>query len=408
MHHDHLPQSVETTLSDGPAVAAKVLVFDDDESVGRLVVRVATLAGVPATAVARAEAFRQALRESTPQIVVLDLQLGETDGIEQVRYLAEQGFRGAVILMSGFDARVLDTAGALGRSLGLAVAGTLQKPVRVPALESLLQRVLADQRQPSLDHLLAGIRGNELVLEFQPIVTRRPRALRKLEALVRWEHPVLGRLVPADFLPLAESAPAAIDALTDWVFQAAIGSWRHLVDQGLRVPITVNVSNRNLHDLALPDRLEARLREADMPPEMLCLEITESAAFDDAARTMDVLSRLRLKGMELALDDFGTGYASLKLLRQMPFCAIKIDQSFVADMIASRDSSVIVKCIIDLATNMEMESVAEGVETEEVAERLEQMRVGALQGHLVAQPMPLDAVPAWLVAWRAAEESQAA
>lgn len=389
-------------------MTVQVLVFDDDLAVGRLVVRVATLAGITATAVVSAEAFRQGLREFAPQAVVLDLQLGETDGIEQVRYLAEQGFRGTLVLMSGFDARVLDTAGALARSLGLSVAGTLQKPVRVPVLEALLCRLLENSRQPSLDHLLAAIQCGELVLEFQPIVTRHPRTLRKLEALVRWDHPGMGRLAPANFLALAESAPAVIDALTDWVFQAAIDAWQRLVALGVRVPITVNVSSRNLHDLGLPDRLDGRLRRAGMPPEMLCLEITESAAFDDAASTMDVLSRLRLKGMQLALDDFGTGYASLKLLRQMPFSAIKIDRSFVADMIASRDSSVIVKCIIDLATNMEMESVAEGVETDEVAQRLEEMKVGALQGHLLGQPMPLEAIPEWLATWRSPGETQAA
>lgn len=382
----------------------QVLVFDDDASVGRLVVRVAALAGVTATPVTDADAFRQALREYAPTVVILDLQLGNTDGIEQLRYLAEQKFGGELILMSGFDARVLDTAGALARNLGLAVAGTLQKPIRIPELELLLQRLDATPRQPTLDHLMEAIRSDQLSLDFQPIVTRRPRTLRKLEALVRWDHPTMGRLEPGDFMAMAEAAPAAIDALTDWVFQAAVDAWQRLASLELRVLIAVNVSSRNLHDLGLPDRLENRLRKAGMPPDMLCLEITESAAFSDAARSMDVLSRLRLKGIRLALDDFGTGYASLKLLRQMPFSAIKIDRSFIADLLESRDSSVIVKCIIDLATNMEMESIAEGVETEPVAERLEQMKVGALQGHLLGRPMPIDAVPTWLAEWTAAED----
>jgi EAL domain-containing protein (putative c-di-GMP-specific phosphodiesterase class I) len=116
---------------------------------------------------------------------------------------------------------------------------------------------------------------------------------------------------------------------------------------------------------------------------------------------MDVLGRLRLKGVQLAIDDFGTGYASFKLLRQLPFCAIKIDQSFVSDMTASRDSRVIVKSIIDLAANMEMQSIAEGVETEAAAGLLEQLHVSALQGFLVAPPMVIEAIPGWLAMWTA-------
>jgi len=379
----------------------RLLAFDDDAAVGRLVTRVAALAGMEAAAVTQVEAFRQALRDEPPQVVALDLQLGNTDGVEQVRFLAEQRFRGSLLLMSGFDARVLDTAGALARNLGLAVEGVLQKPIHVPDLERLLLRLQTASRQPSREGLLTAIRRDELVLEFQPIVTRRPRSLQKLEALVRWNHPGMGRLLPVDFLAMAEAAPAVIDALTEWVFQAAVAAWQRLGGLGIRVPIAVNVSSRNLHDLSLPDRLERRLQDAGMPPGMLCLEITESAAFGDAVRTMDVLSRLRLKGMQLAIDDFGTGYASLKLLRQLPFCAIKIDQSFVADITTSRDSRMIVKCIIDLAANMEMDSIAEGVETEASAALLEQLNVGALQGFLVAPAMAIEAIPMWLARWTA-------
>ena len=375
----------------------RVLVFDDDPAIGRLVCRVACMAGLDAVCVSDAPSFHQQLEEQPPQLVLLDLQLGNTDGIEQLRFLAEQNYRGSLILMSGFDPRVLDTAGSLARSLNLSLEGVLEKPIRLAELEALLQQLRS--RQPSIEGLIAAIAQDELTLEFQPVVTRSPRTLRKLEALVRWNHPELGRLPPAAFLAMAETVPAAIDALTEWVFQHAIRSWRWLAACGIQIPIAVNVSSRNLHDLSLPDRLEARLRDAAMPPGMLCLEITESAAFSDTKTTMDVLTRLRLKGMELALDDFGTGYASLKLLRQMPFSAIKIDQSFVSDMLTSRDSGVIVKCITDLAANLEMESIAEGVETEPAAAKLEQMGVTALQGYLIAAAMPAEALPGWWEQW---------
>jgi len=377
----------------------RVLAFDDDPAVGRLVVRVATMSGMEAMAVTDAEAFGHGLQTDPPHLVVLDLQLGETDGVEQLRVLAKRHYTGALVLMSGFDARVLGTARALGESLGLKVVGALKKPLRVAELEQVLEIVQAAGRSLSAGRLLQAIANHELALEFQPVVSRNPKVLKKLEALVRWEHPIVGRIPPGEFLPVAESDTATIDALTEWVVGAAVDAYQVLAALGITVPLAVNVSARNLHDLTLPDRLERRLRAGGMPARHLCLELTESAAFKNATSTMDILSRVRLKGMQLSIDDFGTGYSSLKMLRQMPFSEIKIDQSFVADATTSRDSRAIVKSIIDLAANMDMACVAEGVETEETAALLEQLGVHDLQGYLIARPMPVAAIPAWLASW---------
>ncbi len=380
-------------------MTTRVLVFDDDAAVGRLAVRVATMAGMTALAVTDPVSFAQRLRTQPPQVVLLDLQLGETDGVEQLRLLAERQYGGMLVLMSGFDARVLGTARALGQSLGLKVEAVLQKPLRVAELEAVLRRVNAAGQSPSAERLLTAIANDELVLDFQPVVSRKPRLLKKLEALVRWEHPTSGRIPPADFLPMVESNTGVIDALTDWVVGAAVEAHQVLAELGVSVPIAVNMSTQNLHDLTVPDRLEQRLRAGGMPARHLCLEITESAAFKDASLTMDILSRVRLKGMQLSIDDFGTGYSSLKVLRQMPFTEIKIDRSFVGDATTSRDSRAIVKSIMDLAANMEMGCVAEGVETEETADLLETLGSCDMQGYLIARPMPVEAVPAWLATW---------
>jgi EAL domain-containing protein (putative c-di-GMP-specific phosphodiesterase class I) len=377
----------------------RVLVFDDDAAIGRLVVRIATTLGMEAIAVTDADAFEQHLRSDPPHLVVLDLQLGGTDGVEQLRRLAARHYTGALVLMSGFDARVLATARAVGQSLGLKVESVLEKPLRVADVEQVLERLRSAAQPLSAERLREAIANDELSLDFQPVVTRNPRALKKLEALVRWNHPVAGRVPPDAFLPVAEGDRVTIDALTDWVMSAAVKAHQVLAKSGVSVPLAVNISTQNLHDLTLPDRLERCLRAGGMPARHLCLEITESAAFEDVGCTMDILSRLRLKGMALSIDDFGTGFSSLKMLRQMPFSEIKIDRSFVTDVTTSRDSRAIVKSIIDLAGNMDMGCVAEGVETEETAELLEQLGVSNLQGYLIAKPMPIEAVPAWLASW---------
>ena len=386
----------------------RMLVFDDDAAVGRLVIRVATLAGLEATAVTEPAAFQQSLADAPPQVILLDLQLGVTDGVEQLRFLAEQHYGGAIVVMSGFDARVLAATATVAKNLELNIAATLAKPIRVAELEEVIERLKSVRQPISGDDLLAAIRDNDLSLEFQPIVGWRPRVLNKLEALVRWDHPEFGLISPADFLPLAETNRATIDALTDWVIGAAVEAWGVLRELDVNVPITVNVSTLNLHDITLPDRLARRLAAAGMPAEQLCLEITETAASRDTARMMDILTRARLKGFQLAIDDFGTGYSSLKALRQLPFSVIKIDRSFVSDMTTSADSRAIVKSIIGLAANMNMSTIAEGVETEETAELLDHMDVDALQGYLIARSMPVEAIASWRAIWVAGGEAAGA
>ena len=386
----------------------RLLVFDDDAAVGRLISRIAEMAGLEANAVTDAEGFRCGLRAAPPQVVVLDLQLGGTDGVEQLRHLADQRYRGSLILMSGCDSRVLATPRALAESLALTVEAVLAKPIRVAELEEVLRRLQHGVQPPTAERLLEAIRGGEMRLDFQPVVTRRPRTLKQLEALIRWDHPTQGLLLPGTFLQTAEANPAVIDAMTEWVVVATSHSYMFLAEHGVRVPIAVNISQQNLYDLTLPDRIEHRLRRAGMPAEHLCCELTESAAFQDAARSMDVLTRLRLKGMQLAIDDFGTGYSSFKLLRQMPFSAIKVDRLFVADVTTSPDSRAIVKSIIDLARNMEMECIIEGVETEETAALLESFNAGALQGYLIARPMPVEGIGPWLAEWMGSAQPSAA
>lgn len=379
----------------------QLLVFDDDAAIGRLVTRVASSAGLKAAAVTDAAAFRQSLVDAPPQVIVLDLQLGSTDGVEQLHFLAEQRFTGTLIVMSGFDIRVLAATATVAKNLGLNVAATLNKPIGVDELEQVLERLQSAQQPISAESVLAAIRNDELNLEFQPIVARRPKTLKKLEALVRWDHPALGRIPPGDFLPVAEARRQVIDALTDWVVSVTVDAYSVLRELGIRVPISVNVSPQNLHDITLPDRLARQLSAGGMPTSHLCLEITETVASQDIARIMDILTRLRLMGVQLAIDDFGTGFSSMKALQQLPYSEIKIDRSFVADMATSDDSRAIVKSIIDLAANMKMASVAEGVETEGTARLMEQLNVDAMQGYLFAPAMPVEAVPAWLAIWLA-------
>ncbi len=216
------------------------------------------------------------------------------------------------------------------------------------------------------------------------------------EALVRWNHPEQGRISPDKFIPLAEDNDELIDKLTMWVIREAGRLHRILTDTGLTVPIAVNISGKNLRDIQFPDRIQDVLDRLGLTAAALSLELTETAAFDDPLRTLDILSRVRIKGFALAIDDFGTGYSSLKLLRQLPFSTIKVDRSFVADMTRAHDSYSIVKSVIDLAHNMGLSTVAEGVESAEAAAALVELGVDAMQGYFFSRPLSVDQLCAWL------------
>jgi EAL domain-containing protein (putative c-di-GMP-specific phosphodiesterase class I) len=377
----------------------RLLVFDDDAAIGRLISRIATMAGFEAAAVTTALEFDACLQAPTPDVVALDLQLGCTDGVEQLRKLADRQYTGTLILISGYDERVLATTASLARDLGLRVEASLNKPIRVAELELVLQQLKKANSPITPERVLQALRNNEMRIELQPIASRNPNRLRKFEALIRWDHPAKGLIGPGNFIPIAEADIGVIDALTNWLGQTVIEAYTVLAASHVRVPISMNISTLNLHDITLPDRLEKLLREAGMPPHDLCLELTESAVFSDVTLSMDILTRARLKGMQLAIDDFGTGYSSFKLLRQMPFSAIKIDRSFIADLERSRDSQAITKSIVDLAKNMNMECIAEGVETETAAAMLEAIYFATMQGYHIAHPMPLEVVSSWLQGW---------
>jgi EAL domain-containing protein (putative c-di-GMP-specific phosphodiesterase class I) len=374
----------------------RALVLDDNLAIGRLVRAVAAPLGFAAELTSSGPEFRSRYRAELPDVILLDLQIGDSDGIEELRFLSGEGYRNPLILMSGFDDRVLATTEQLARSLGLMPVAALSKPMRSEQLARVLVQVRETGKLLSRADVLEAVQQGQLVLEYQPIVAGDRTQLRWLEALVRWDHPQYGRLPPDRFIPVAERSVEVIDALTDWVVATAADHYARLRRAGVVAPMAVNISGRNLHDVSFPDRVHDRLHAAGVPAGHFCIELTESAAAMNPAQTMDILSRLRLKGVQLALDDFGTGYSSLKQLRQLPFSALKIDRSFIADVTTSRDSRAIVKSTIDLARNMELESIAEGVETEAAAGCLAALHVDAIQGYLIARPLPADQVAEWL------------
>jgi len=245
----------------------------------------------------------------------------------------------------------------------------------------------SEDRLGLLAELRRAIEHDELVLHYQPTVSLRSGELTGVEALVRWQHPARGLLGPDEFVPLAERTGAVAD-LTRWVVDRALAQHRAWRDAGLEVPVAVNLAAANIVDVTLPGAIAALLERHGVAGDRLACEISEHTVMADPVRAADVLEGLRALGVRLSLDDFGTGHSSLAYLKRLPLDEVKIDRSFVAGMTEDENDAVIVRSTIDLARNLGLRVVAEGVETAEIMHALADLRCDTAQGYFISRPLP--------------------
>lgn len=242
-------------------------------------------------------------------------------------------------------------------------------------------------RMSLLADLTKAVGTDQLSLEFQPKVDITTGRITMVEALLRWDHPSRGRVPPSWFMPQAEQTDL-ISGLTDQVLRIAVTQIRSWRDDGIEMSVAVNVSARNLHDLRFPDRVRAVLAEFDVDGSCIEIEVTENSVTEDPLRSAKVLGRLRELGLSIAVDDFGTGYSSLSTLRDLTIDRVKIDRSFVTDLATQQGDLMIARSVIELAHNLQMNTVAEGVETHEVLEILRELGCDEIQGYLAGRPRP--------------------
>ena len=249
-----------------------------------------------------------------------------------------------------------------------------------------------------LGELRQALEHGELRLFLQPKLALASGAVVGAEALVRWQHPTRGLVPPVQFIPFAEQT-GFVRRLTMWVFEAAAQAWRALHADGTVLVLSVNLSTRDLMDQDLPAKLEALLLRHRVPAEAFCLEITESAIMDDPQRALGTLNRLSAMGFKLSIDDFGTGYSSLAYLKKLPVDELKIDKSFVMSMERDLDDAKIVRSTIDLAHNLGLTVVAEGVENAKAWDLLRDLRCDQAQGYHMGKPMPAAEFLPWSARW---------
>jgi diguanylate cyclase (GGDEF)-like protein/PAS domain S-box-containing protein len=256
-----------------------------------------------------------------------------------------------------------------------------------------------DQHSPSRLGLTAELRHaiehGQLLLHYQPKLELRGSTVIGVEALVRWQHPQQGLVPPDQFIPLAEQS-GLIRPLTEWVLTTATRQYDEWRSAGLDLPVAVNLSMRNLHDPQLSHTIAGLLSSLDVSPAALNLEITESSLMADPERAMAVLSGLRELGLSIAIDDFGTGYSSLAYLKRLPVAELKIDRSFVRDMATDASDLAIVRSTVELAHNLGLRVVAEGVEDSASQKLLTLLGCDQAQGYYISRPLPAAELTDWL------------
>jgi EAL domain-containing protein (putative c-di-GMP-specific phosphodiesterase class I)/FixJ family two-component response regulator len=366
----------------------KILVIDDEKEVGRFICDVTEGMALSCVATTDQATFFEQLTPSTT-LILLDLVMPDTDGVEILRKLANQHCKVGIVLMSGIGRRVIESAEKFATSLGLNIVGSLHKPFRIGDLEEVVNRQIATLVHPAArpkpqlilsdDELIEAIEQNHFVVHYQPQIEIATSKLVGVEALVRLLHPTRGLIFP------------------DLFIDRSLEELHHAVAADGTLPtLSINISVHSLYDVSFTDKFVAHLVKHNFPPQGIVLEITESGLIREMPSALDVLTRLRMKQVRLSIDDFGTGYAMMQQLRLVPATEIKIDRSFVLNMHRNNSDRVMVQKTIEIGHELGMRVIAEGVETLEQLEFLRSAGCDIAQGYYFSRPIPLLQLSAWI------------
>ncbi|WP_177419130.1 GGDEF/EAL domain-containing response regulator [endosymbiont of Lamellibrachia barhami] len=383
----------------------KLLVIDDEPEIGVFVRDVALDLGYEAIAIHRPDSFEEYFSDDI-DLVVLDLIMPGRDGVELLRTMAGRASTASIILISGYDIGVLHSAQKLASEQGLHVVGTLTKPIRYRELEDMLNAIVYPPKNrphdaiellefPSEQELQRAINNDELEPYFQPQVNFSDNSLVGVEALIRWRHPAHGLLMPNIIIPLAEQF-GLMDKLSAEVLQQAFKQVSEWMAAGLKTRVAINMAPCNFKDLNLPELIDVKIRQYGLGSDQVTLEVTETTLMQELIKSLDILTRLRMKRIKLSIDDFGTGYSSLQQLHRIPFSEMKIDKSFVMRATSDKEALAIVKMTILLGHELGMKVVAEGIENQETWDLLSDLGCDVAQGYFIAKPMPGRQLPEWV------------
>jgi len=345
----------------------------------------------------------------SPDLLIVDLEMPGMDGVELIQQLHQRQIHIPLVVASVRELSLIHSVELMARNLGLPVLGGLQKPLTLPPLQAMLQRFGELARcqgaaapapaNPAVsicrEELASAIARGELGVHYQPKVDMRTGIVRGVEALARWHRHGTGFVRPDLFVALAEEENL-IHELTLSVMGQALAQAAEWNARGLKLSMAINLSQRLLDRPTLVDEVSALVQQRGLKADQVVLEITESTLADRLGTALGALARLRLKGFGLSIDDYGTGFSSMQQLARIPFTELKIDRSFVHGAHQRSNLRVILQSALELARQLGLVTVAEGVETLEDWRLLQQGGCNVGQGYLIAKPMPASEMLQWI------------
>lgn len=382
------------------------LIIDDDPFIRE--VMVTTLQQLGFKTVLDAENGHYAVKQLNSitydvDLILCDLEMPKVDGIETLRLLSNIKTKAGILIVSSHNEQLLSAAEELTHGYGLRLLGSIRKPIRRSDIEAILP--LLSKQNPytysrldynlNLEELNTAIKKNQLVLHYQPKAMVSSLEIKGLEALVRWNHPQHGLIGAGAFVPLVEDTPV-MAPMTNWVLDRALQECAPLLKNNVIDSVSVNLSVNALKDVAMPQRIEATIKEAGLSKNNLILELTEGGLIEDVRTTLNILSRLTIKGFNLSIDDFGTGYSSLQQLLRVSFSELKLDRSFVDGAANNRVQRIILESTVELAHRLNLTTVAEGAETQIDMAVIEECGVSLVQGYFIQKPLPMDELVTWI------------
>ena len=374
----------------GPRIA---YILDDEPEFRDFVTQIATSVGFSTRSFSDVSSLEMALTEALPEVIVLDLSLGDSDGIDVIRSLAASRFGGAILLVSGRDANTIDEVNKIGAHHGLTMLPFLQKPFQ---LEQFTERLRLSgsirSRVTSQVDLENALRNGQLELWYQPKIDLNSSLVCGAEALIRLRHPERGILSPSAFLP--SSGDPLHHPLADFVMRRSLADWSFLAAGGLVTKLAINMPISIFETPEFVSQLRKYLPDHEEFPGLI-VELTEDEVIRNPDLAREVAVQLKLYDIGVSIDDFGRGYSTLDRVRTLPFTELKIDRSQVDGCSNSQEQYHRCKGIIDLAHRFGMLVVAEGVESGADARALTQMNCDMVQGRLFAAPMERKEFRQW-------------